>query len=179
MAIYELETKRIKLRQWQERDFPVFARLNADSHVMEYFPEPLSQEQSDKLARRCESLIRKRGWGFWALELKSTQEFIGFLGLHKPQANLPFSPCVEIGWRLLKDHWGNGYATEASQEALRFAFDELGLDEVVSYTTVANTRSRAVMERLGFHDAEQNFEHPDLPKGHSLSEHVLYKMSKF
>ena len=177
--IHELETKRIKLRQWQEQDLPVFATLNADPQVMEYFPEPLSQEQSNKLARRCESLITQNGWGFWAVELKQSKEFIGFLGLHKPQSNLPFSPCVEIGWRLLKDHWGNGYATEASGVALRFAFNELALDEVVSYTTVSNTRSRAVMERLGFYDTKQNFAHPDLPKEHHLAEHVLYKINHF
>ena len=178
MNITEIETKRLVLRQWQEQDFAVFAQLNSDPNVMEFFPAPLSQEQSDSLARRCETLIAQRGWGFWAVELKAKKEFIGFLGLHKPKSNLPFSPCVEIGWRLLEKHWGQGFATEGGHAALAFAFDELDLDEVVSYTTAVNKRSRAVMERLSFYDTKQNFEHPELPKGHALSEHVLYKISK-
>ena len=178
MKINELVTARIRLRQWQEQDFPLFTALNADPQVMEYFPDPLTEEQSNQLARRCESLIAEQGWGFWAVELKSSQQFMGFLGLHKPQANLPFSPCVEIGWRLLKDYWGNGYATEAGNAALRFAFNRLNLKEVVSFTAVSNMRSRAVMERLGFYDTKENFEHPGLPKGHALSEHVLYKIAK-
>lgn len=171
-----LRTERTILRQWQPQDLPVFADLNADLEVMKYFPKSLRREESDALAMRCKELIAKQGWGFWALELISTGEFIGFLGLHKPD-DLPFSPCVEIGWRLHRHYWGNGYATEASQEVLRFAFEDLNLDQVVSFTAVTNKRSRAVMERLGFTNAEQNFAHPQLPIDHELVEHVLYTLS--
>ena len=178
MKIAELETERLLLRQWIEQDLPVFAELNSDLDVMEFFPKPLNREESDAMAQRCELLISERGWGFWATEIKESGKFIGFVGLHKPKATLPFSPCVEIGWRLLGNYWGHGYATEAAREALKYSFEILCLNEVVSFTTVANFRSQAVMERLCLRNIHQNFEHPDLPKGHALSEHVLYKITK-
>jgi ribosomal-protein-alanine N-acetyltransferase len=178
MQIAELKTDRLLLRQWVEQDLPVFALLNSDPEVMAYFPALLSREESDEVARKCKSLISERGWGFWAVELKSSGDFIGFVGLHIPKLNLPFSPCVEIGWRLRKTCWGNGYATEAAAEALNYAFDILKLDEVVSFTVISNFRSRSVMERLGFSNTHQNFEHPDIQKGHPLSEHALYKITR-
>jgi len=178
MKIAELETERLLLRQWKEQDFPVFAKLNSDLEVMEYFPKPLNREESDAIAQMCESFILERGWGFWATEIKESGKFIGFVGLHTPKATLPISPCVEIGWRLLKNYWGKGYASEAAREALKYSFEILRLNEVVSFTTVSNVRSQAVMERLGLRNTHQNFEHPDLPKGHVLSEHVLYKITK-
>ncbi|MCP4342668.1 MAG: GNAT family N-acetyltransferase [Desulfobulbaceae bacterium] len=178
MQVTELETDRLLLRQWKNQDLSAFAKLTADSEVMEYFPSTLSSEESNAMAQKCKSLISERGWGVWASELKESGDFIGFVGIHKPKATLPFSPCVEIGWRLLREHWGNGYATEAAAEALRFSFESLGLNEVVSFTTVSNYRSRSVMEHLGLSNTNQNFEHPDIPDGHQLSEHVLYKITK-
>ena len=166
------------LRQWIEEDLPIFAALNSDPEIMKYFPALLSREESDAMATKCKSLIEERGWGVWAVELKSSNEFIGFVGLHTPKPNIPFSPCVEIAWRLHKKFWGNGYATEAAQQALSHAFNSLNLKEVVSFTTISNLRSRAVMERLGLTNTYRNFEHPDVPKGHPLSEHVLYKITK-
>jgi len=171
-----LKTQRTILRQWQPQDFQYFADLNADKEVMRYFPKCLDRSESDALAERCHTLIEQQGWGFWALELAQTSQLMGFLGLHKPD-NMPFSPCVEIGWRLGKAFWGNGYATEASHEVLKFAFQSLNLKEVVSFTTLENNRSRAVMERLGFTNTHRNFKHPALPSDHKLSEHVLYKLS--
>ena len=178
MNISELKTERLLLRQWVGQDLPVFAELNSDPEAMEFFPALLSREESSAVAEKCQSLISERGWGFWAVELKSSGEFIGFVGLHIPKSNLPFSPCVEIGWRLLKKYWGKGYATEAAQASLVYAFNTLNLNEVVSFTTVSNRRSRSVMQRLGLSNTHQNFEHPDLDKGHPLSEHVLYKITK-
>lgn len=174
----ELETDRIILRQWQEQDLPLFAALNADPEVMEFFPKQLNRQESEELARRCQSQIDEKGWSFWAAELKETQEFIGFLGLHNPKASLPISPCIEIGWRLAKQYWGYGYATEAAQRALKFAFETLNETEVTSYTAASNIRSRAVMERLGFSNTEQNFMHPDIPLDHPLCGHVVYKISQ-
>ncbi|MBS1213448.1 MAG: family N-acetyltransferase, partial [Proteobacteria bacterium] len=110
----ELETGRLKLRQWQSADLEPFARMNADARVMEYFPAILSRNESNELAERMRSLIAERGWGFWVAERKLSGEFIGVVGLHIPAANLPFSPCVEIGWRLAFPFWGHGYATEAA-----------------------------------------------------------------
>lgn len=111
----EFETERLFMRQWRPSDRAPFAELNADPRVMEYFPAPLERDESNALADRCQALIEQRGWGFWAVELKASAEFIGFLGLHVPIAELPFSPCVEIGWRLAFQHWHKGLATEAAR----------------------------------------------------------------
>ncbi|NOX91724.1 MAG: GNAT family N-acetyltransferase [Gammaproteobacteria bacterium] len=126
---------------------------------------------------RARPLISDQLWGFWAVETKSENEFIGFVGLHKPTYDLPVTPCVEIGWRVCNKYWGKGYATEAAQESLRFAFEELKLSEVYSFTSVSNTRSWSVMERLKMENTKNNFEHPIIPEGHPLREHVLYKIT--
>ncbi|MEW8278351.1 MAG: GNAT family N-acetyltransferase [Candidatus Thiodiazotropha sp.] len=173
-----LESGRLLLRQWRDDDYGVFAEINADPRVMAYFPNLLSRAESDELADRCRDLIAARGWGFWALEVKGSGEFIGILGLNKPQHRLPCSPCTEIGWRLAFEHWGKGYATEAGMRALRFAFDRLLLDRVVAFTTVTNMRSIAVMQRLGMSDSHRNFNHPALEPDHPLSEHVLYSITR-
>ena len=130
------------------------------------------------MARKIQSLISARGWGFWAVEEKKSKRFLGFVGLHVPLPELPFSPCVEIGWRLAKEYWGKGYATEAAKASLEVAFGPLNLTEVYSFTPVGNTRSRAVMERLNMLNTRNNFEHPNVPVGNPLREHVLYKLTK-
>lgn len=178
VKVTELVTKRLTLRQWQFSDYELFAEINKDPVVMKYYPNTLTKVESDAFAKKIESLILKRGWGFWAVELKATKQFIGFVGLHHPEADLPFSPCTEIGWRLSKKHWGNGYATEAASTALKYAFETLQLDEVVSFTSLQNVKSKSVMERLNMVNAMQNFEHPDIPAGHKLREHVLYKITR-
>lgn len=173
--LIEFETDRLRLRQWQVADRDPFAALNSDPRVMEFFPSPLTRAESDAMADRCESLIHKRGWGFWAAELKTNGSFIGFVGLHNPSTQLPFSPCVEIGWRLAYEHWGKGLASEAASGAIRVAFQSLGLKEIVSFAAVGNHRSRAVMERLGMRESG-TFEHPQLPEGSSLRLHCLYRL---
>jgi len=173
----EFETERLRLRQWITADREPFAALNAEPKVMEFFPAPLERAASDALASRCESLIAERGWGFWAAETKVTRQFIGFVGLHIPVAELPFSPCVEIGWRLASPYWGKGYATEAARAALQVGFELLGLPEIVSFASLHNRRSRAVMERLGMRETAEIFEHPHIPVGNSLCKHCLYRLS--
>lgn len=172
-----LETARLKLRQWRPEDRAPFAALNADPEVMAYFPHRLSQSQSDRLADQCEALINEHGWGFWALERQQSGDFLGFVGLHMPDAALPFSPCVEIGWRLAARYWGQGYATEAAMAALSVGFTTLGLAEIVSFTAVSNRRSRAVMERLGMVPDPQTFNHPALAEDSPLRRHCLYRLS--
>lgn len=163
--LIERNTERLRLRQWCTVDREPFAALNADPKVMEFFPAPLDRATSDSMADRCQSLIAERGWGFWAVETWETREFIGFVGLHISAPELPFSPCVEVGWRLAFQHWGKGFASEAAREALRVGFEFLGLREIVSFTAVRNLRSRAVMERLGMREATDTFEHPHVPAG--------------
>lgn len=174
----EFETPRLRLRQWRLADRDPFAALNADPLVMAHFPATLTREQSDALADRCERLIAERTWGAWASEIKATGEFIGYVGLHIPRDDLPLSPCVEILWRLARAHWGHGFATEAARGALRIGFEVLSLPEIVSFTVPANTRSRAVMERLGMQPDAATFEHPGVPVGHALRTHVSYRLSR-
>jgi RimJ/RimL family protein N-acetyltransferase len=173
-----LDTERLILRQWRDEDYATFAGINADPRVMRYFPQTLSRSESDELADRCRELIAARGWGFWAVELKRSGEFIGLVGLNSADDRIPCSPSTEIGWRLGFGHWGKGYATEAANRALRYAFEALMLDEVVAFTTVTNRRSRAVMKRLGMVDTRCNFMHPAVTPNHPLSEHELYSISR-
>ncbi len=174
----EFDTERLRLRQWCAADREPFAELNADPKVMEFFRAPLTPAESDALADRCQALIATRGWNLWAVETKTTFEFIGFVGLHIPGPDLPFSPCVEIGWRLSEKHWGKGFATEAGRGALRVGFERVGLLEIVSFSAVGNIRSRAVMERLGMIESKGTFEHPGIPIGHVLRKHCLYRLSR-
>ena len=176
--ITELETERSRLRQWQDSDYPVFADINADPEVMKFYPKTLTQVESDEMANKIKSLISQRGWGFWALEQKQDNKFIGFVGLHEPTYELPVSPCVEIGWRLSRAHWGKGFATEAGRAALKFAFETLQLSRIYSFASVQNQKSRSVMERLKMSNTHQNFEHPIIPIGHPLREHVLYELTQ-
>jgi RimJ/RimL family protein N-acetyltransferase len=175
----DLNTSRLRLRQWRESDLAPFAALNADPRVMEFMPGCLTRAESDALARRSETEIASRGFGFWATELRASGGFIGFVGLHAASFEGHFTPCVEIGWRLGQRSWGQGFATEAARECLRFAFEELRLEEVVSFTVPLNRRSRAVMERLGMRRAAgDDFEHPRIPVGHPLRPHVLYRLQR-
>lgn len=176
--IIEPQTERLRLRQWLPEDRAPFAALNADTRVMEYFPAPLERSESDALADRLESFISEHGWGFWAAELKGSNDFIGFVGLHIPPPAIPYSPCIEIGWRLAHGFWGHGYATEAAREALRVGFEDLGSAEIIAFTSVLNTKSRAVMERLRMVEEPETFEHPHVPVGNRVREHCAYRLSK-
>lgn len=175
--VIEPTTARLQLRQWRSSDRAPFAELNGDGRVMEFFPAPLSREESDAMADRCESLIRERGWGVWVVEQNQSGDFVGIVGLHRPIAPLPFAPCTEVLWRLAFDYWGQGFATEAAQEAIRVGFEMLRLEEIVSFTAVANHRSRAVMERLGMAESGL-FEHPSVPVGSPLRTHCLYRLHR-
>jgi RimJ/RimL family protein N-acetyltransferase len=172
----ELRTTRLILRQWRETDRAPFAELNGDPETMRFFPAPLTREESDATADRASAHIDEHGWGWWAVEVADGAPFVGFVGLAVPG----FAPeLVEVGWRLHRDHWGSGYATEAARESLRYGFEELGLDEIVSFTAVANTPSRRVMERIGMaHDPSRDFDHPRVPDGHPLQRHVFYAISR-
>ncbi|MEM9090645.1 MAG: GNAT family N-acetyltransferase [Cyanobacteria bacterium P01_F01_bin.53] len=193
---YELETTRLRLRQWQATDKAPFAKLNADKRVMEYFPCPLSTAQSNAMVDRLQGAIAQRGWGFWAVAMKQPDKqpdkqpphntFIGLVGLSIPRTRLPFShcgkdrgkDCVEVGWRLDYPYWGKGYATEAAKASLAFGFETLALEEIVSFTALVNRRSQAVMERLGMQRDPHTFNHPSVEKGSPLEEHCLYRLTQ-
>jgi RimJ/RimL family protein N-acetyltransferase len=150
--------------------------MNCDPVVMEYFPALLTPAESDALVDRATAHFAAHGFGPWAAELGGTGEFIGFIGLSIPRFEAHFTPCVEIGWRLAAGHWGRGLATEGAQAVAAYGLGELGLNELVSFTSEGNIKSRRVMEKIGMtHDAADDFDHPALPEGHSLRRHVLYR----
>jgi RimJ/RimL family protein N-acetyltransferase len=175
-----LETQRLLLRPWGPSDLAPFAEMNADPEVMAHLPAPLSREESDLLARAIRDHFGRHGYGLWAIEVRGQAPFIGFVGLlHRTAAQfpVPFAPCVEVSWRLRRDAWGEGYATEAARAAVAHGFETERLDEIVSFTAPGNTRSRRTMERLGMrHDPTGDFDHPNLPEGHPLRRHVLYRL---
>lgn len=173
-----LETKRLFIRKWRSNDSAAFADLNADRDVMTYFPSTLNSAESDALLTRFTDMIeRNNGWGFWAVEIKATGEFAGFAGLANQPDRFTFSPCTEIGWRLNKKFWGQGIAKEAAEASLRFAFNILNVEEVVSFTSIHNKPSENLMKRLGMRK-HSHFPHPAFPDEHYLSEHVLYTLKK-
>ena len=174
--LIQLTTERLRLRQWQDADREPFAAMNADPAVMKYFPALLTRAESDAGIDRQIAYIKKYGFGFWAVEERADKRFIGFVGIKTVIDDMPFAPAVEIGWRLAADVWGNGYATEAARASLWVAFEQLKLDEIVSFTVPGNGGSRAVMKKLGMTRGE-NFLHPGLPAGHPMQEHVLYHLS--
>jgi RimJ/RimL family protein N-acetyltransferase len=177
--VAELATERLLLRQWRDEDLEPYAQLNGDPETMRYFPAPLSREASDAAAEQARRQIEEEGWGLWAVEVVGGASFIGFVGLARPGFEAHFTPAVEVGWRLAREHWGNGYATEAGRAALGYGFDELGLDEIVSFTSRLNEPSWRVMERLGMsRDPADDFEHPGVAHGHPLRLHVLYRLSR-
>ncbi len=153
--------------------------MNADLRVMEHFVAPLSRSESDAFVKRIQDHFVEYGFGLWAVEAPDVSEFVGFVGLSVPRFEAHFTPCVEIGWRFAFDYWGRGYATEGAEACLRFAFSEVGSEEVVSFTVPANVRSLRVMEKLGMRrDADGDFDHPGVPAGHPLRQHVLYRLSR-
>jgi ribosomal-protein-alanine N-acetyltransferase len=172
-----LRTERLLLRPWRDSDLEPFAALNSDPAVMEYFAKALDRAESDAFVERIRGHFDRHGFGFWAVEAPGVSDLVGLVGLAIPTFETHFTPCVEIGWRLSREHWGKGYATEAARAALRYGFERLGLPEIVAFTVPSNARSRAVMDRLGMtRSAVDDFDHPNLPEGHRCKRHVLYRI---
>ncbi|MCA4015532.1 GNAT family N-acetyltransferase [Vibrio vulnificus] len=176
----KIETDRLVLRQWRDDDYQPYAALCSDPHVMRYFLAPLSHAESYEQAEKIKKLILDKGWGFWAVELKATGQFIGFVGLHSQDedSGFPNAPFLEIGWRLSSEFWGLGYAPEAAQKALQFAFEKLDAPTGFAFTTLQNRPSQRVMLKLGMVDTKQDFSHPKVVKGHPLERHCLYEITR-
>jgi 3-dehydroquinate dehydratase/shikimate dehydrogenase len=173
-----LRTTRLLLRRWREEDRTAFAELNADPRVMEWFPSTLTRSESDALADRIVQRLNDQDWGFWAAEAPGVADFIGFIGLNPADDTLGY-PGVEVGWRLAASHWGCGYASEGARATLDYGFRTLALDEIVSFTSVGNARSRRVMEKIGMvRRPDEDFEHPHIPPTSPLSRHVLYRRTR-
>ena len=179
MEIPTVDTERLRLRAWSDADRGPFADMSADPEVMRYMGGLLDRAGSDALADRIVEDWATNGFGLWAIERLSDGRFIGFVGLWRPRFEAPFMPAVEVGWRLARDAWGFGYATEGGWASVRYGFEEVGIDEIVSFTAVGNARSRRVMERLGMtHDPVDDFDHPRLDPGDALRRHVLYRLRR-
>ncbi len=175
----ELRTERLLLRGWTQADRDAFAAVNADPRVMEFLGEVLTRAQNNALVDRIEAKFAREGIGLWAVEVPGVAPFIGMVGLSVPSFEAAFMPAVEVGWRLDAAHWGHGYATEAARAAVEFGFDVAGLQEIVSFTTERNVRSRRVMERIGMiRDPGDDFGHPSVPEGSPLHPHVLYRIRR-
>ena len=174
-----LETDRLILRGWEERDVAPFAAMNADPKVMEYVPATLTEAETRLRISWFTEGIAEHGFHFQPIEEKQSGRFAGFVGIAHVPSDVPFAPAVEIGWRLPVDFGGKGYATEAATAWLEHGFEALGLDEIVSFAVQGNKRSLAVMERIGMtYDPDGDFRHPKLPPDHPLALHVLYRMRR-
>ncbi|MFE3878272.1 GNAT family N-acetyltransferase [Kitasatospora sp. NPDC059146] len=173
----ELRTDRLILRRWEESDLEPWAAMNADLEVREHLGDQLTREQSDASVARFQAEFDRRGYGWWAVEVRATGEFVGFAGLDQVDDGLPFTG-VEIGWRLARSAWGHGYATEAALAGLAFGFDTLELPEILAVTTATNLRSQAVMRRIGMtRDPADDFEDTTAPEG-PLRPNVLYRIAR-
>ncbi|HXC94962.1 MAG TPA: GNAT family N-acetyltransferase [Edaphobacter sp.] len=175
----QLETPRLTLRRWQKTDRAAFAAMNADPVVMQYFAAPMTREQSDEAIDRYLAAFDREGFSFFAAHLRDTGDFIGTIGLQTMRdvvPNLP-QPAVEIGWRLTQSAQGKGFATEGAHTIVDFAFNQLGLSEVVAIAAIPNQPSRRVMQKLGMtHHPELDFDHPRVPAGHQYQRHTLYSL---
>jgi RimJ/RimL family protein N-acetyltransferase len=177
-------TDRLILRTWKPSDIPLMATISSDPLVMEHFPATQDIAATQALVDHINQHYEKFGYALYAVEIKDTREFIGFVGLNHPPFEIPnFKPkglpIVEIGWRLSSNHWGQGYATEAAKAVLDYAFTELNLCEIISFTVPANTKSRHVMEKIGLHHSEaDDFDHPKLEENSPLKRHVLYRLMR-
>lgn len=173
-----MRTARLLLRRWRPKDKHAFAALNGDPEVMRYMPRPLTRNESDGWADSIEQEFERDGFGLWALELPGEESFIGFTGLNRVPFEAHFTPAVEVGWRLARAFWGQGYATEAAHAAVETGFRDFGLKEIVAETAEANLPSRRVMRRLGMnHDHTGKFRHPAYATDNTLGEYVLYRLS--
>ena len=175
----ELRTPRVLLRQWKDSDFAEWVVMNADPEVRKYFPAVLNEDMARAEGERIRAAISQRGWGMWAIEVPGVFPFAGFVGLSVPGFEAPWMPAVEIGWRLRREAWSKGYASEGAQAALQFAFNQLELPEVVSMAVVPNAPSHKVMERLGMtRDPMGDFDHPRVPADWPLKRHTLHRISR-
>ncbi len=174
-----LETDRLILRTWSEDDLIPMLYINQDPKVCEFLPGLGNLLTTQAMLDRFINHFNAFQFSIYAVELKKTSEMIGFLGLIPPSFESHFTPAIEIGWRLASQHWNNGYATEGAKTVLHYAFTQLNLDEIVSFTVINNLASRRVMQKIGLHhNPQDDFDHPMLEQDSPLKPHVLYRLNR-
>lgn len=174
-----LRTERLLLRPWRDADLDPYAALNADPEVMRFMPALLTRGESARSMESIRAHFAEHGYGRWAVEIPGVAPFIGFVGLGWAPFEAHFTPACEVGFRLAAAHWRKGYATEASRAAIDHGFTRAGLDEIVSFTATINLPSQGVMKKLGLRrDPADDFDHPNLPSGHRLRRHVLFRLRR-
>ncbi|MCB0379144.1 MAG: GNAT family N-acetyltransferase [Bdellovibrionales bacterium] len=172
-------TERLILRPWKEEDFDFFAQLKSDHEVMRYFPKLLGRQESNEVAHKIINSMNQNKFGIWMVEETNHHERVGIVGLQRVNFAAHFTPAVEVGWKLARQHWGKGYATEAARKSLELGFTDFGLEEIVALTIPENQASRKVMERLGMtYNPDEDFEHPKIEPGSRCSKHVIYRIKK-
>ena len=171
-----IETERLLLRPWRESDLAHFIRMNKDAEVMRFFPSTLKSAQTKQFYKDILQEFLEYGYGLYATEEKERGSFIGFIGFHWAWFKADFCPCIEIGWRLNKQYWGKGYATEGAKACLEHGFTNLKFDKIYSFTSICNNASQKVMQKIGM-QLEQYFDHPDIPEGHPLRPHICYRVN--
>jgi RimJ/RimL family protein N-acetyltransferase len=171
--VYLLKTARLGMRRWMDSDLEIFVAMNRYPEVMEFFPRIWTAVESAAMVAKAEAFLEQNGYGPFAVDVLGSGEFIGYVGLLRPSFEAWFTPCVEIGWRLRREAWGFGYATEAAKECLACGLGEWGLERIYSFTSVANMRSVRVMQKIGMRLAGE-FDHPKIESGHPLRRHVVY-----
>jgi [ribosomal protein S5]-alanine N-acetyltransferase len=177
MTSYIFSTERLGLRRWIDSDIEPFTDMNKDAEVMKYFPKTLTDTETLAMVERIKSGFDKNNFGLFAVEVKSTNQFIGFTGFSIPTFDAFFTPCIEIGWRYKKEAWGRGFATEAADACLQYGFENLAFTKIVSFTSTVNVNSEKVMKRIGMTYAA-DFEHPKIEKDNILCRHILYEIVK-
>ncbi|HHP7242577.1 MAG TPA: GNAT family N-acetyltransferase [Cyclobacteriaceae bacterium] len=169
------KSTRLGFRDWKDDDLLPFTQMNKDKEVMEFFPYALSQDESLRFFNKIRSAMKIHGFSLYAVDRLDNRKFIGFIGFMYPSFKAYFTPCIEIGWRLMKTEWNNGFATEGALASISYGFNQLNFKEVYSLTSILNLRSERVMQKIGMQQIGE-FDHPKLPIGHRLRRHVLYKI---
>ena len=174
---YIFKSDRLGFREWSKNDLEEFLKLNSDEEVMEHFPKILSKEEVEEFIEKLKNHFEKNGYTYYAIEILDEKEFIGMIGIAFQEYQTKFTPAIDIGWRLKKSAWGKGYATEGAKRCLKYAFDELGIDKIISVCTIKNQKSENVMKKIGMKKIGE-FNHPELAEYPEYEKHFCYEIIK-
>ncbi|TBW27166.1 GNAT family N-acetyltransferase [Gramella sp. KN1008] len=172
---YIFQSARLGFRNWQEADIDKLYKINSDKRVMEFFPSVVNREDTASFINRMKKMFIEKGFCYFALEKLKTGEFIGFTGLAEQSFESEVTPCIDIGWRLDSEYWGQGFATEAANACLNYGFNELNIEKIRSIAPVINERSIQVMIKIGMQKLT-DFNHPFLKNLKRLEHCVCYEI---